>query len=63
MRSKPHAPREARLAAALKENLRRRKAQTKAKAKPETLRARTLGSAPQEGPEEALSERPKAAPK
>src|ERR1700687_4532893 len=47
MRAKSHTPREARLAAALKENLRRRKAQAKAKAEPETLKARTLGTAPQ----------------
>jgi len=63
MRSKPHAPREARLAAALKENLKRRKAQAKAKAKPETIKTRMLGSASHAGLEDALSGCPKAAPK
>jgi hypothetical protein len=58
MRSKSHTPREARLAAALKENLRRRKAQAKAKAEPATLKGRI---APQV--EDALSERRKVAPK
>ena len=63
MRAKSHTPREARLAAALKENLRRRKAQAKAKAEPETLKARTLGTAAQAGLKDALSGRPKGAPK
>ena len=63
MRSNSHTPREARLAAALKENLKRRKVQAKAKAKPETIEARTLDALSQAGLEEALSGRPKAAPK
>src|ERR1700704_2171188 len=55
--SQSHTPREARLAAALKENLRRRKAQAKAKAEPATSKGRTLGIAPQA--DDALSGRRK----
>ena len=50
MRSKGDANREMRLAAALKENLKRRKAQAKAKAKPHGgAPVRTFGTAPQAG--------------
>jgi hypothetical protein len=50
----------ARLTAALKENLKRRKAQARAKAKKETPPARALGTAPQSVLEDDL--RPKSAP-
>jgi len=49
-----------RLAAALKENLKRRKAQARAKAKLGSPPARTLGTAPQAGLEDASG--PKSAP-
>jgi len=49
MRSKADAGREARLAAALKENLKRRKAQAKAKAEPQSPQTRALGTTPQAG--------------
>ncbi|HXJ00847.1 MAG TPA: hypothetical protein VNH44_06470 [Micropepsaceae bacterium] len=53
-------PRQARLAAALKENLKRRKQQERAKAAPE---ARALGTAPQAGLENKPEPGPKSAPK
>ena len=52
MHSKADAAREMRLAAALRENLKRRKAQAKAKAGPLSPSAGTLGAAPQAGFEE-----------
>jgi hypothetical protein len=72
MPAKKDSPRKARLAAALKENLKRRKAQARAKGAPESTRAkgaakstpaRALGTAPQAGLETAPEPRPNAAPK
>jgi hypothetical protein len=59
--------RKTRLAAALKENLKRRKSQARAKAgsdaSPAPGKARTLGTAAQAGLEEAPGSGPKTAPK
>ena len=56
--------REDRLAVALKENLKRRKAQARAKASGSgTPPARALGTAPQAGLEDRPESRPKIAPK
>jgi len=52
MHSKADTAREMRLAAALRENLKRRKAQAKAKAGPQSPSAGILGAAPQAGFEE-----------
>jgi hypothetical protein len=54
MHSKADAARETRLAAALRENLKRRKAQAKAKAKPQSPSVRTSGTPPQAGFEEQI---------
>jgi hypothetical protein len=62
MPAKKDLPRKARLAAALKENLKRRKAQARAKGA-KSAAARTLGTAPQAGLETAPQPRPNAAPK
>ena len=55
MHSKGDVAREMRLAAALRENLKRRKAQAKAKAGPQSPSAGTLGALPQAGLEEQVS--------
>jgi len=57
--------RNTRLAAALKENLKRRKSQARAKAEGKTApdKAKTLGTAPQAGLEDAPEPGPRTAPK
>jgi hypothetical protein len=56
-------PRKSRLAAALKENLKRRKAQSRAKAEPDAApKANALGTAPQAGLENEPEPGPKTAP-
>jgi hypothetical protein len=59
--------RKTRLAAALKENLKRRKSQARAKAAVDASasagKAKTLGTAPQAGLEDAPEPGPKTAPK
>jgi hypothetical protein len=57
------AARTARRAAALKDNLKRRKAQARARAVPEALPAQQLGTAPQAGLEDAPNKGPNAAKK
>jgi hypothetical protein len=55
--------RKARLAAALKENLKRRKTQARSKANSsDTPEAQELGKAPQSGPEDMFENGPKFAP-
>jgi len=61
--SKKGVTREARLASALRENLKRRKSQAQAKAKSALEPAGTLGTAPQAGLESDPSPSQKAAPK
>ena len=65
MPAKDKGARKTRLAAALKENLRRRKVQAskKAKTKDGALPARTLGTAPQAGIENKPLPEQKSAPK
>jgi hypothetical protein len=63
MTAKEDAARNARRAAALKDNLKRRKAQARARAAPEAPPARGLGIAPQAGLEEAPDKGPNAAKK
>jgi len=63
MTAKKGGTREARLASALRENLKRRKSQAQAKAKSAPDPAKTLGAAPQPGLEPAPSSGQKAAPK
>ena len=61
MSAKEDAARKARLAAALKDNLKRRKAQ--ARARGHALPAKGLGTAPQAGLEDAPQKGPNAAKK
>ena len=63
MSSKKDARREGRLATALKDNLKRRKAQAKAKAATSAPPARTLGTAPQAGLEGEPKKGPNTAQK
>ena len=63
MAAKKDAARTARLAVALKDNLKRRKAHARAKAAPAAPPARTLGTAPQAGLENAPDKGPNAAKK
>jgi hypothetical protein len=63
MPAKKDSPRKTRLAAALKENLKRRKAQARAKGAANSAPAKALGTAPQAGLETAPEPRPNPAPK
>ena len=63
MTAQEDAARNARRAAALKDNLKRRKAQARARAVPEVPPPRTLGTAPQAGLEDAPNKGPNAAKK